>query len=233
MKRYKEAQKVLDHIVNDATGRREILVQIRRIELASMLSDLDKLRDQYVRELEDSDDPLRSELFVALAEQHGEFVTPSESIGVFQDLIKRGGPAAGAYYGIGYGMESQGNHERAVYNYEQSLKADPDWYLSYFGLSQIYYQQGDETKGDHFFYLFEKSAPYNVYGNFETHRSLYQEFLEQDRYEEAEAAIVALSEWWTENRGRCPTEIQIYELLAVSENCRGQRGDRGVSGQSF
>jgi tetratricopeptide (TPR) repeat protein len=119
-------------------------------------------------------------------------------------------------------MEQQGNYERAIFNYEQALSLDPAWHVAYFGLSQIYYQMSDEKKGDHFFYLFEQAAPFNVYGNFETHRKLCQEFLEDERFAEAEAAIQALSEWWQENKGACPTEIQIYELLALSRISEAQ-----------
>src|SRR5690606_694630 len=123
---------------------------VRRIELASMLKKLDQLRDSYIKDMHRFSSPAVGQLCIALAEQHGEFVSPAESVGIFQDIIKKGGPAAAAYYGIGYGMEAQGSYDRAIYNYEQSLNADPNWYLSYFGLSQIYYQQGDDTKGDHF-----------------------------------------------------------------------------------
>ena len=84
-------------------------------------------------------------------------------------------------------------------------------------MSQIYYQMGDEKRGDHFFYLFEQAAPYNVYGNFETHRRLCQEFLDAERFADAESAIQALSEWWLDNKGTCPLEIQVYELLATAK----------------
>jgi len=205
-----------------------MLVHLRRIELAAMLKKLDKMLTHYHAKLKTGRDLGRLETCLALAEQHGEMTTASEATNVFQEIIRRHGPSAAAYYGIGYSMEQQGNFDRAIFNYQQALTADPDWVAAYFGLSQIHYQTGDEKRGDHFFYLFEQAAPYNVYGNFETHRKLCQEFLSQERFGEAEAAIQTLAEWWLENKGACPTEIQIYELLATARIAEAQ-GDKAQS----
>lgn len=226
VKRYHEAEVLLDRLVESPVGRLEMLVHLRRVELASMLKKLDKLRAHYHKQLRAGHDLAINETCIALIEQHGDMAQPVESISAFQDLIKKHGVSASAYYGIGYSMEQQQNFDRAVFNYEQALNLDPDFYVAYFGLSQIYYQMGDEKKGDHFFYLFEQAAPYNVYGNFETHRKLSGEFLEQERFAEAEAAIQALAAWWLENKGTCPTEIQIYELLATARIAEAQ-GDKG------
>ncbi len=228
VKRYADAERLLEELVESADGREELLVHVRRVELAAMLKRLDQLRGEYVRSLRDAKDPAMRkvhETCLAFVDQHLESPSHPETISVFQELLKKHGPFAAAYYGIGYGMEAQGNHERAVFNYEQALSLDPRWYIAYFGLSQVYYQIGDEKKGDHFFYLFEQAAPYNVYGNFETHRKLCQEFLEDERFVEAEAAIQTLSEWWMDNKGSCPTEVQIYELLATARISESQ-GDR-------
>lgn len=225
VKRYGDAERLLDDLLASEEGRGELLVHLRRIELAAMLKKLDKLRAHYLRQLKAGKQVELFEVAIALVEQHGEMVAAAESINIFQELLKKYGASAACYYGIGYSMEQQGNFERAVYNYEQSLSTDPNWYISHFGLSQIYYQMGDEKRGDHYFYLFEQAAPYNVYGNFETHRRLCQEFLERDRFAEAEAAIQALSEWWLDNKGTCPLEIQIYELLATAKISETQ-GDR-------
>ena len=200
VKRYADAETVLEEVLESPEGRRELLVHLRRIELAAMLKKLDKARAHYLKELKAGRDPDVNEVCLALVEQHGDMVSAPESINTFQEILRRHGNAAAAYYGIGYSMEQQGNHERAVFNYQQALGADPGWVVAYFGLSQVHYQMGDEKRGDHFFYLFEQAAPYNVYGNFETHRRLCQEFLETERYGEAEAAIQALGEWWLDNR---------------------------------
>jgi tetratricopeptide (TPR) repeat protein len=228
VKRYAEAERKLDEVLSEGGGQTELIVHLRRIELAAMLKKLDRMRMHYQKELKAGRDLAVNETCLALVEQHGDMVAAPESINAFQEILRAHGASAAAYYGIAYSMEQQGNHDRAIFNYEQALAADPGWYVAYFGLSQIYYQQGDDKRGDHFFYLFEQAAPYNVYGNFETHRKLCQEFLEAGRYHEAEAAISALSEWWLENKGHCPIEIQVYELLATARISE-ERGDRAQS----
>ena len=216
VKRYGEAEQLLDQILRTVDGGAELLVHLRRIELGAMLKSLSKLRTHYLQRMQAERDDGSAEICLAFVEQQSELITPSEAASVFQDILRRHGASAPAYYGIGCCMEQQGNHERAIYNYQQALSLDPEWYTAYFGLSQVYYQIGDERRGDHFFYMFEQAAPYNVYGNFETHRQLSLEFLQRERYLEAESAIQALSAWWIEHKGSCPIEIQIYELLAMA-----------------
>ncbi len=225
VKRYADAEKLLDDVVVSEAGKAVLIAHVRRIELAAMLKKLDRLKGEYLKNLREKGPSLIDETCLAFVEQHGDEVASTDSIVSFQNLLKTYGPFAAAYYGIGYSMETQGNHDRAVNNYEQALNLDPDWYIAYFGLSQVFYQMGDEKKGDHFFYLFEQAAPYNVYGNFETHRKLCAEFLQSERYSEAEAAIQTLSEWWMDNKGACPSEVQIYELLATARISEAQ-GDR-------
>lgn len=215
-KRYSEAETLLDELLRTPEARADLRVHIRRIELAAMLKKLGRLRALYRSGPDEVLPPGYQPLCLYFIDQHERAVSTSESIALFQDHLKRFGPSAGAYYGIGYGMEQQKNYDRAVYSYDQALKVDPDWYLAYFGLSQCHYQLGHEKEGDHFFHLFEQAAPYNVYGNFETHRELYQEFIARERYREAEAAIQTLGQWWLESKGGCPVEIQIYEFLATS-----------------
>jgi tetratricopeptide (TPR) repeat protein len=226
VKHYEDAEMLLEKLANSREGRLNLLVQLRRIELALKLGKIKALRDVYV----DQANSIPSEAAVwetcqCFAEQHGEIVSDSESVSKFQVLIQKYGSTAATFYGIGFSMECQGNYDRAIYNYEQSIKADPTWYPAYFGISQIYYHKGDDRNGDQFFYLFEQAAPYNLYGNFETHKNLCAEFLEKKRYAAAEAAITALSEWWVENKGSCPVEIQIYENLSISRISE-VKGDR-------
>lgn len=217
VKQYGEAEKVLLQCLATSEGSSNLLVHLRRIELAAKLRKLPQVRDQYEKQMKSSPSTYPFDLCITFVDQYGESVPPTESLNRFQELIKQHGPNAAAYFGIGFSLEHQGNFERAIYNYQQSLALDPTWFPSYFGLSQIYYQKGDEKQGDHFFYLFEQAAPFNVYGNFETHRKLSQYFLERSRFAEAEAAIQTLSEWWIENRGLCPPEIRIYEALATAK----------------
>ena len=225
VKRYSDADAVLSDLVASDDGRDEALVHLRRIELATMLKSLDRLRHSYMQLLETSSNPGLIETCIAMIQQQGDMLSPSEVAGQFQEIIRQYGASAAAYYGIGYSMEQLGSYERAVFNYQQALNIDPCWVIAYFGLSQVYYHMGDDRKGDHFFYLFESAAPYNVYGNFETHRQLCQEYVQRERFVDAEVAIQALSSWWIENKGNCPLEIQIYELFATARISEAQ-GDR-------
>lgn len=217
VKQYAEAEKLLIQCLSDEEGAQNLLVHLRRIELSARLKKLSQLREHYVDLIKKTETEFPWNVCLALIDQYEETIPPTESINCFQELIKKHGSHAALYFGIAFSMEHQGNFDRAIFNYQQSINEDPSWYPSYFGLSQIFYQKGDEKQGDHYFYLFEQAAPYNVYGNFETHRRLCQEFLKEGRYLEAEAAIRTLSEWWVENRGVCPPEIQIYEYLATSK----------------
>lgn len=222
VKRYSEAEKRLDALVESAEAKDEILIHIRRIELGSMLKKLDRLKSQYIKNLKKNTSDLTSELCLSFIEQQEEAPNHSELVNAFQEIMRQHGQLAAAYYGIGFSLEQQGNYERAVFNYEKCVAIEPTWYIAYFGLSQIYYQMGDEKRGDHFFFQFEQAAPYYVYGNFETHRKLCQEFLEREHFADAEQAIQSLTEWWQENKGTCPSEIQIYEMLAMSRISKAQ-----------
>ena len=66
-------------------------------------------------------------------------IKPEEATAHFQFLLKNIGPHPAIYYGIGFSMELEGNFERALYNYQQCISVDHEWYPGYFGLSQIYY----------------------------------------------------------------------------------------------
>lgn len=217
VKKYLEAKKILDQILESKEFSRNLLVHLRRIELSVMLNNLEALKKEYINQLKDPILQFDAKICLALIEQQSEQVNHNQLTTNFQNLLKECGPAPAIYYGIGYSMEHLKNYDRAIFNYEQVLKEDSTWYVANFGLSQIYYQMGDEKKGDHFFYLFEQAAPYNVYGNFETHRKLSREFLELEHYDEAEIAVQSLAQWWQDNKGSCPLEIKIYELLATSK----------------
>ncbi len=216
VRRYEEAERLLTEILSAPETKDEILVHLRRIELGTKLSKLPDLHREYLgRSSVDSKDFV-SAVCLLFVEQFAEMSAQSEIIQRFQSLIKQFGPSAAGFYGIAFSLESMGNSERALYNYDQSIVQNPGFFPSYFGLSQLYYQQGNEKQGDHYFYMFEEAAPYNVYGNFETHRRLHREFAEDGDYEASETALTTLSEWWYENRNNCPPEIQIYEAFSLA-----------------
>ena len=228
VKRYSEAKLNLDEILADPHGSKELLVHLRRIELAAMLREIDGLQASYKAQITGdiaTSDADRYRLLLALSSQHADTIDLDTNLKLFTDHMLNHGPSAAAYYGIGLVMEAQNNYERALFNYEQSIACDADWFPSYFGLSQVSYYLGNDQRGDHYFYLFEQAAPFNVYGNFETHRSLSQEFADQELYVEAEDSVRTLSEWWIDHRGACPKEIQIYEQLATGK-LADLRGDQ-------
>ncbi|SMF46706.1 tetratricopeptide repeat protein [Pseudobacteriovorax antillogorgiicola] len=217
VKEYKKAQKIIEELIRHDSFTHNLLVHLRRIELAVKLENLETLKVEYERATEKNPDNANSKICHILVEQHGEMIKPEEAVIRFQSLLRIVGPHPAIYYGIGFSMEMEGNFERALFNYEQCTTCDHGWYPGYFGMSQIYYHLGDDEKGDHYFFMFEELAPYNVYGNFETHRKLSHEFVQDEEFESAERAIISLSEWWMDNKGFCPIEIQIYERFSTAK----------------
>ncbi len=191
-----------------------LLMHLRRIELGPKLGLSHELVRQY-QIMDSKQSTTSSRVCVLFAKHFAESISPLELVNECQDYLNTLGPHFALYYGLGMAYELLGVSRRAIINYEQSIKLNSYWYPSYFGLSQIYYALNKMSDGDQYFFSFEKMAPYNVYGNFETHRDLYREFMASKMHEEAIAAIETLSEWWHENKGRCPDEIQIYEYLSV------------------
>lgn len=217
VKEYEKAERVVAEILENDPRLVDILIHLRRIELGVRLETLDTICDEYEQIARDEPTSKTAQICLILAKQHGELISPEKAIEEFQALLKSLGPHPALYYGIGFAMEMSGNFERALTNYEQCVNSDPAWYPGYFGMSQIFYHLGEEEKGDHFFYLFEELAPYNVYGNFETHQRLAADFIQLEQYDYAEKSIEALSEWWMENKGYCPIEIQVYERFATAK----------------
>lgn len=223
VKAYDEAEVVLERIVNSPEGRLDILVHLRRIELAQMLGTLAELRGsihETFAGMVDEGDALR--VIMALVDQHTGTQTPSEAMARFQELLKTQKAHPSIHYGIGFALEGLGNQDRAIWHYEQSIQLDPQWYPSYFALSQLHYQKSDERRGDEYFFQFEQAAPYNVYGNFETHRKLYMEFFDEEQMDKAAESVLSLSAWWRENKGRTPDEIQVYESFALGRIAQAQ-----------
>jgi len=217
VKQYEKADDLLAEIVASPEGEGNLIAHLRRMELASKIGGIHNLHKQYTEQMKVAKNPTVARLCMIMCEQIGEMAPHPSIIQFYQEYIKEFGPSAAAFHGIGFSLEQLGNLDRAAYNYEQSLSIDNSWFPSYFGLSQLNYLKGDDKQGDHFFFLFEEIAPYNVYGNFETHRKLHLEFLDKGDFEAAEVAITTLSEWWFDNRGTCPAEIQVFESYALAK----------------
>lgn len=225
VKRYEEADAVLRGVLVSFQGSAEALIHLRRIELMSLLGRLPEISSYYLQQSQqDSEDGLARICFVIIK----MFESPdshAEHLVELQSILADSGPSALLSFALGFAGEQQGSFDRAKHHYEQSLAIDPQWYPSLFGLSQIHYNMGDEAKGDQYFQQFELMAPFNVYGNFETHRRLAHEFAQLNRLDDAERAVEALVAWWMENKGFAPVEIQIYESLATA-NFRQMQGDK-------
>lgn len=230
VKAYDKAHRMIEDLVASEAFRSDMLLHLRRIELSVKLQKLDELRRYYENQIHLEQDNIVPRVALIFVEQHDEAIENKEALLRFQALIRTHGPHPALFYGIGFCMELEGNLDRARYNYEQCINQDPNWYPGYFGLSQIHYHKHDDKKGDQYFFLFEEMAPYNVYGNFETHRQLSSEFMDRRDYTLAEMAITTLAEWWQENKGFCPAEIQLFERLATAKIAE-MRGDRATAEQ--
>lgn len=226
VKNYSAAYLELNNLL--AKDPTNYLAHIRRIELASKLSNLDKISKECSVNKKIKNLVLTSEIVQCFVKLQEEDNSTTVILKKFYDLLKKVGDEAVIFYGIGICLQSENQMSRAIKNFEKSISIDPDWYLSYFNLSQIYYHREDTLQGDTCFYLYERYAPYNIYGNFETHRNLSYELLEQRNFEDAENAISTLSEWWVENKGICPNEIKIYELFLLSRIL----SERGMESES-
>jgi predicted Zn-dependent protease len=117
------------------------------------------------------------------------------------------------HYTLGYCCEMIDDLERAKANYLKTLQHRTDHPPALFGLSQIYYQLGEHETADRYFHEFESLSPYTIYGNFENHRDLAEEFLDQQKYSQAESALTTLMSWWQEHRNQVPIEIEIFIRL--------------------
>lgn len=224
VKRYEEADGVLSKILLSPNGAGESLIHLRRIELMSLLGRLTEIGNQYLQTSQQSSHDGLAKVCYIITKMFENPNNYSEHFDELQAIALNHQSSALLSFALGFAGEQQGSFERAKYYYEQSVTLDPQWYPSLFGLSQIHYNVGDEAKGDQYFQQFELMAPFNVYGNFETHRRLAQEFAKLGRLEDAERAVEALVTWWVENKGFAPLEIQIYESLATSQ-FRVSRGD--------
>ena len=217
VKRYEEAFSILDQLLSQEVAYEDLLIHIRRIELAVKIGRIDEIYSRYEARLQRVEPSLCDVVAKIYLELFTERSTAEKATADLRDAMQKFGAHAGLFYGLAYAAEALGQIDRAAQYYEECIKHGAHWYPAYFGLSQLKYHLKDDKSGDQYFYAFEKQAPYNVYGNFETHRKLALEFLALSRFREAKSAIKTLSEWWLENRHVCPPEIQLYEFLLVAK----------------
>ena len=228
VKAYEEAFDELAQMIKESDTVGLEIVLLRFIELGVKLQRVEETKEILASTAQNRNDAL-NEVASIILNQHANLDGVQNSIEELQSHIKRFGASAISYYAIGFAYECMGNHERAIFNYELSVKESSDWHPSYFGLSQQYYAKNQDVLGDYYFYLSEKHAPYNLYGNFETHRNLCQFFINQELYGYARIAITTLSEWWLSNKGKCPLEVKLYEQFALARIAKLEGNDKLAS----
>ncbi len=218
VKCYEEAAEFLQELTLNPATSANLLIHLRYIELETLRGNLLKLHEFYTTTAFPKTLDKNQVIYLAsLIEVYGDFVPYHQALENMENLAKKAPSSVVLTYGLGYLEERAQNTNKAILHYEASLKIDPQWYPSLFGLSQILYQQQNTERADYYFFEFEKAAPFNVYGNFETHRNLSVEFLEAEQFAKSIMAIQTLSDWWHESKGFIPDEILLYELLASSQ----------------
>ena len=134
IRNYDAAKEILTRLL--AEHKTSLLLHLRYIELEVKLGEVDNLHSFYQQQ----ENALVREAGKVMIEQFSGKHTPPALIKRCRALIKKHGESAFAWYGIAFNQERMGDYDRAVSSYEKSLDLDPDWYPSYFGLSQICYQ---------------------------------------------------------------------------------------------
>lgn len=229
VKAYEVAKDVLLDIIKSEEKASNLIVHLRYAELCARTGEQKECEILYDELLSDGTVDLKTSQFgKTFLKLYTDGEENSLQASDYKDLAKNFPDEAASFYVIAYAYESQGEWTEAVRNYELALSIDQNWYPCYFGLSQVYYNIGNDAKGDQHFYLYERSAPFSLYGNFDTHRKLCNDFVEAESYEYALIAIETLETWWVENRGECPKEISIYASLTKAR-VHMFAGDRDLS----
>ncbi len=215
---YEEADHILSPLFDSNMGedKNDLLVQLRYLELAVKVDTIDKM----VEKIESKQKEHHFyELLLIISRQFADSIDDDSAILELNQYIAKYGVHELAYFGLGFSYENKTELDKALFNYNESIKVNPKWYPSLFGMSQIHYKLGQEEAGDEYFYMFENFAPCNVYGNFQTHKKVAQSYVDQSHFEKAKIAIESLSEWWVKNKGYCPDEIYIFEQLFLAQIC--------------
>ncbi len=205
---YEGASQLLESCIE--IDHNSIISHIRLIELAQKTGNIEEIKSRlYLPSQEQTDRQLVNWFCLTFIDQHIYGMGHPNAGGQYQQMIDQYPEFTAAYYGLGLFMEGSGDQESAIECHEKAISIDAGWSFSYFALSQLYYHQGNSKMGDLYFFSFEKLAPYNVYGNFNTHKKLCLEFRQERRFNDALKAIQTLIDWWYEYKNYCPTEIEI------------------------
>ncbi|MBC62305.1 MAG: hypothetical protein CMP11_07595 [Zetaproteobacteria bacterium] len=214
IKKYKEAFKILSEKLNQATDH-HFLIHLRIIELSSKLAVLKDLKQGYDRKLKERlIEPTKGHICIAYIEQQEKFCDHKAIIDKLENIRIKTGDSAPLLYGLANSHQAFGKTDFSKKLYEKSIKIDPSWFPSYFELSQISYKENNNEEGEYYFNIFEKMSPYSLYGNIETHKKIFFEFIKEGLTDYASLAISALGTWWIENQGHFSIEIQVLEWLS-------------------
>ncbi|MDE3268672.1 MAG: tetratricopeptide repeat protein [Pseudomonadota bacterium] len=225
IKRYEKARLVLENLLQSHASN--LLIHLRYIELAVRLGDT----AQVEREYQQHHDEMVSETGCVLLRQYNCQYTPAVAIEHYKRLLARFGDFDCAYFGLGFGYEHLGDYDAAIDSYTRCLELNASWYPSYFGLSQCFYQKDANHEGDLHFQAFEDTAPYSIYGNFETHRKLSIELFEQEHYDDALRAMDCLLQWLKESGQSCPLEVSFYRSLLLIKISRARDSQQAIADQ--
>ena len=192
----------------------DFIHHLRLVELATKLEKIDLLSEKY--EYCSSVNKEFFDLIMVFINLFSSRLTPSDCLALFKKNQDERYLYA-SYYGEAVCFSLLKQQNKAIEYFEKSVQKRIDFYPSYFGLSQLYFATGNIQEGNKNFYVFESYARFNIYGNFETHSMIANEFLKYKKYLQAKTAIILLSKWWEENKGYCPLEIGIYENFFLSK----------------
>ncbi len=222
---YDRAYYLLDNMLfkDGKITDRNFIYHLRLIELSIKLGKIDVLIEKY--EYTCGEDTEFHSITMNFIDLFTGRKNPQECLKLFKSFILTSNKYLYAiYYGCGICLSLVKQSSQSIEYFNKSVDNKSDFYPSYFGLSQIYFNTGDISEGNKYFYMFESLAKYNVYGNFETHSQIASEFLKYGKYDEARTAINLLTKWWEDNKGYCPLEIGIYENFFISNILKAQGG---------
>ena len=160
---YDEADHILSPLFdsNMDQDQNDLLIQLRYLELAVKIDTIDELVKQIKAKI---DKHHYYKLLHIVSRQFADSIDDDTAILELNQYIAKYGVHELAYFGLGFSYENKTELDKALFNYNESIKVNPKWHPSLFGMSQIHYKLGQEEAGDQYFYMFENFAPCNVYG---------------------------------------------------------------------
>ena len=105
VKSYDRAALMIEDLITNENFAHDVLLHLRRIELATKLDTLDDLRKIYLAQIEREPHTLLPRIALTLVEQNANFIDNKDSLIRFQSLLRTFGTHPALYYGIGYCME--------------------------------------------------------------------------------------------------------------------------------